>query len=358
MSPTIEIPRDDDELLEFIQFCDVINSKRSAYWPAFPPMVLPLLKGEGAEAQGRDVLPFVVRRGGEIAARALAIVDSHYLDRWNDEVGHVTMFEALPDTRDEVRVLMDQACGWLRERGMRAARAGFGLSDFPFAFGAGDTLPPVLIRNNPDYYHTLLKEAGFESERGWVDYRAEVTPTLVDRWRSCVEAVEAGGFRLVPYGEVDDSVRVDHWVSTWNEAFSQHWGVAPQTPDEHVELADFLGPLGMSETSVIAYDGDEPVGALWVVPELASMMANHPDRDLRPEERVNFLGIAVRERARGKGVNMGMAAFSYLDLVRRGAEYVSYTLVLDDNWPSRRTAEKLGAEICGNYIVYRRNFGR
>jgi hypothetical protein len=35
---------------------------------------------------------------------------------------------------------------------------------------------------------------------------------------------------------------------------------------------------------------------------------------------------------------------------------VSYTLVLDDNWPSRRTAEKLGAEVCASYVAYRREF--
>jgi hypothetical protein len=31
---------------------------------------------------------------------------------------------------------------------------------------------------------------------------------------------------------------------------------------------------------------------------------------------------------------------------------------MDDNWPSRRTAEKLGASVCANYVVYRRPFGR
>jgi hypothetical protein len=53
-----------------------------------------------------------------------------------------------------------------------------------------------------------------------------------------------------------------------------------------------------------------------------------------------------------------MAGSSFLELVRRGAKYVSYTLVLDDNWPSRRTGEKLGAYVCANYMVYRRNFRR
>jgi hypothetical protein len=32
--------------------------------------------------------------------------------------------------------------------------------------------------------------------------------------------------------------------------------------------------------------------------------------------------------------------------------------VLDDNWPSRRTAEKLGASVCANYLVYRRDLRR
>jgi hypothetical protein len=53
-----------------------------------------------------------------------------------------------------------------------------------------------------------------------------------------------------------------------------------------------------------------------------------------------------------------MAAYGYLELVRRGAQYLSYTLVYDDNWPSRRTAEKLGAFVWANYMVYRRNFRR
>jgi hypothetical protein len=53
-----------------------------------------------------------------------------------------------------------------------------------------------------------------------------------------------------------------------------------------------------------------------------------------------------------------MAARSFLELVRRGATWLSYTLVLDDNWPSRRTAEKLGARVCANYVAYRRRIGR
>jgi len=57
-------------------------------------------------------------------------------------------------------------------------------------------------------------------------------------------------------------------------------------------------------------------------------------------------------------LNLAMAAHGYLELVRRGARFLSYTLVLDDNWPSRRTAEKLGAAVCASYLAYRRDLRR
>ena len=81
-------------------------------------------------------------------------------------------------------------------------------------------------------------------------------------------------------------------------------------------------------------------------------------RQLRPDERLNLLGLGVRSSARGRGVNLALAARSFLELVKAGSTHVSYTLVLDDNWPSRRTAEKLGAQICANYLVYRRPLDR
>jgi hypothetical protein len=94
------------------------------------------------------------------------------------------------------------------------------------------------------------------------------------------------------------------------------------------------------------------------VPDVSSFAVVAPGRTVAPAERLNSLGIAVRQRARGLGVNLAMAAHAFLASVERGATHVSYTLVLDDNWPSRRTAEKLGASVCANYVTYRRRLRR
>jgi hypothetical protein len=71
-----------------------------------------------------------------------------------------------------------------------------------------------------------------------------------------------------------------------------------------------------------------------------------------------LINIGVLERWRGKGVNLAMAARSFATMAQQKMKYAGYTLVLDDNWPSRRTAQKLGASITSNFVAYRRDFFR
>jgi len=98
---------------------------------------------------------------------------------------------------------------------------------------------------------------------------------------------------------------VPEFTDTWNDTFKAHWGFTPFIADEVALLFEAFTPVGMLETSVMAYRDGVPVGAVF-----------------------------------------------------HGVQYLSYTIVLDDNWPSRRTAEKSDAFVCANSLVYRRNFRR
>jgi len=345
-------------LTEFVQFYDRVYESRPIHWQSMLALDLPMLMGTSPFAEGRTVRPLVARENGEIVARCIAAVDQRYLDHWDDDVGHVALFEALPGTRAATGRLMDEACGWLASRGMKAARCGFGLGEFPFAIDSYDDLPPNLVRQNPAYYHALLKDAGFESEKGWVDYKIEVTPELVERWQRALDGATAQGFEIVPLRDVAKDKLVGQFVDTWNTAFDEHWGAAPFTEAELSLLVDVLGPMGMLDLSVLAYHGGQPVGVVWVNPEMTALAVSSKGREVRDDERLNTLGIGVRPEARGKGVNLAIAAHAYLELAERGYTHLSYTLVLDDNWPSRKTGERLGGYVCANYMVYRRNLGR
>jgi GNAT superfamily N-acetyltransferase len=356
MGVRIEAVSGEEPLTELVTFADKVYEYRSARWPALVPLLLPILLGDSPMAERREFHPLLARDGDEIVARAVPAIDRRYIEHWGEQLGHIVMFEAMPDTDDAVKLLMDEASEWLRERGMTAARSGFGPLEFPFAIDQYDVLPPNQLRQNPTYYHRLLKEAQFESEKGWVDYKIEVTPELVERWERMLQAAPERGFEIIPLRDVPEDRRMAEFADTWNDAFKSHWGASPFSREEASMFAITLEPFGMLDLSVLAYRNDEPVGVLWVAQETSAFAVLSPGRELHDSEKLNFLGIGVRENARGQGVNLAMSAYAYLELVRRGAKYLSYTLVLDDNWPSRRTAEKLGARICANYMVYRRNF--
>src|SRR5262245_39125837 len=175
MSIRIEQAQDKDAIAEFVALHDRAYASRAVRWES-SPLHLPMLLGETPATVERELRPFVARAGGEVVARVCAAVDRPYLRHWNERLGHLLMFEAQPDARQAARAVLDAACTWLAERGMEAARAGFGLLETPFTTDDYEMLPPSTLRQNPREYHALIKGAGFETERGFVDYAMPVAP--------------------------------------------------------------------------------------------------------------------------------------------------------------------------------------
>ena len=346
----IEQPEGPDALAEFVALHDRVYAARSARWPA-SPLHLPMLLGQTPLTKERELQPFVAREGGEVVARACAAVDQPYLQHWNERVGHILLFESLPQAREGARAVLDAASEWLAARGMHAARNGFGLLDSPYTTDAYDALPPSMMRQNPPEYHVLIKQAGFVTEQGFVDHTLEVTPELVERWQGALEAARRQGFEIVPLRDLPGDERAATLCELWNETFARHWGWCPLSPEI---VALFLFDGSVLDTSVFALERGKPIGFCFVMPDDPAHATLAAGRVLRPSEHLNVLAIGVRAAARGRGVNYAMAAYGYLALARRGWTHLSYTLVLDHNWPSRRTGEGLGAKLCANYVAYRR----
>jgi len=354
----IEIPQDKEAFNDFLRLYERVHTARNAYWQPATRFEMAVLCKESAFNKERTVQPLVACERGQVVARVLAVVDARYQRHWHERLGHLCWFEALPGKREAVKLLMNEACDWLRGKGATAARAGHGMLEFPFVIDEYEALPPNVLRLNPPYYHSLLKDAGFESEKGFVDYKIEVRPELLARWVGMLEAARRAGYAILPLRDVPEQRRVQNFVTTFNDTFKSHWGWSPYSETEMGGLLKSLARIGVLDTSVLAYRDDQPVGMLLLVPEHNTEVVLKPERTVREDERLNVLAIGVRESDRGRGVNLAMASYGYLELVRRGAKYLSYTLVLDDNWPSRRTAEKLGASVCANYVAYRRNFSK
>jgi hypothetical protein len=155
------------------------------------------------------------------------------------------------------------------------------------------------------------------------------------------------------------------FAKLFNEAFESHWGFMPLPAGVMrgltVELKDLLVP----DFTAFAEAEGQTVGFVYALPDLNQAL--HPMRGKAIEEHLDefqrhlqridhgvLLVIGVKQSHRGRGINLALGATSYLAMMERGYKSGSYTVVLDHNWPSRRTAEKLGARVTRNFNVYRK----
>jgi hypothetical protein len=321
-----------------------------------------LLAGHAPITAYLDLQPFCAWQDGKLVARLSAVVNHRYNEHWQEKIGQLIHFEALPRQGAAVSALLEKACEWLAGRRMQAVRSGFAaFLDYPYAIDGYGELASFLLRGNPEEYHSYFKNSRFYTEKGQVDYTAPLTPELLARYATMEEAARRGGIITKTWREYGFLAAVDAWTEVINASFAHHWGWNPIT---RAEVRPMLLPLQntlVADLSIIAECEHVPIGAVFSVPDLTTVLAQiRPGVRLRPERgggtRGALINVGVVEEARSRGVARAMAARSFSIMARHGMRFAGYTLVLDDNWASRRTAESLGAQVTNNFVSYRRDF--
>jgi hypothetical protein len=357
---TIERPTGRHQLEEFARLPFHVYASRDAWWPPDVQNEIDLLSRRSTLSTHLDLIPFCARRAGRLVARVSAVVNRRYIEHWNEQLGQLIHFEALDGEDVAVAAMLEQAIQSLRERGMRAVRSGFAaFLDYPYAIDNYDALPSFLLRGNPATYHRYFKDAGFVTEKGQVDYTAQLTPEILAQYQRIAEAAEAAGVTIRSWREFGYLAAIDAWTDVTNSAFDRHWGWNPITRAEVRPMLTSLWETPVADLSMLATIGGECVGAVFSVPDLSPALARIRRGVRIPAERGGgtrgaLINVGVVDHARGRGVALAMAARSFQAMARRKMRFAGYTLVLDDNWASRRTALSLGAHVTGNFVTYRR----
>jgi len=357
-----------EELQRYVAFGEEVYRENPYCVPVDSRHLTAVLSGNGGFGPGSQIQAFCAEEGGRVLATVAAVRDEAFNRHWGEETGHLLFFEALPDEEEAVTALFGEACAWLAARGCDAARLSIlpGLQ-MPLTIDAYDAVPTVFHTYNPAYYHSYIKNAGFTTEKGVVQYQVRFTPELAARYREMVARAEGDGIslRACDFGRLEEETET--LTDIFNETFSAHWGFMPLPAAVMRGLTVELKDLIVADFVLFAEDGGRTAGAVYSLPDLNQALHRMRGKSLEehfPEflQRLGeidhgvLLVIGVRKEYRGRGVNLALAAKSYLSMIERGYKTASYTVVLDDNWPSRRTAEKLGARVTRNFNVYRKEF--
>lgn len=356
-----------DDFERYVDFSEEVY-RQNPYW--IPPdrhHLISVLSGEGQDIAQCRVQPFCVERDGRIVAALTAVVDDVYNRHWNERTGHLLFFEAMQGFETDVAALFGAAFDWLRTQGCEAARASFLYGwQLPWTIDAYDAVPTAFHTYNPPYYHSYAKNAGFSTEHGMVQYEITFTPELAGRYRDMIASATAGGITLRSWDFERLNEESTLFAELLNDTFGDHWGAprfsAPQMQGFAAAMKDLGAPpdfFGFAEAERAA------VGFVFALPDLNQALHRTrgkpaPDstaefsRALQEIDHGVLLIIGVEEDQRGRGISLALAARVYLAMIERGYKSASYTVVLDDNWSSRRTAEKLGGYVARNFIIYRK----
>ena len=359
----VQALRADKEFRRYEDFPQEVYRNDPCWAPRPPGQLFRLISGRAARCQTLELQPFWAECDGRIVATATAVIDQEYNRRWREKLGHLTSFEALPDSGRAARQLLEAAAEWCHARDCTAIRASYlGGWQLPFTIDGYDVPASAFHGYNPPYYHSYLKNSDFQTEKGMVEYQLPLTPELAESHRRIVAAAEGKSVRFRCW----DADRLEQEAALYgrvmNESFSQHWGMMA-FPDEHFKGLAAKRAV-VPEFQVFAEAGGQLVGVVSSPPNVnqALLAARRGGFGVDSPEYVQawekidhgiLLTIGVNKEFRGRGIAAALAAKSYLAMYERGYKLASYTPVLDDNWASRRTAEKVGGRVVRNYVIYR-----
>lgn len=353
-----------EALQQYVRFADEVYRDIPAWVPPDEHHTVAQLAGRAFGGAHSRIQPFWVEDGGRVLATATAVIDDLFNEHWGEAIGHVQYFEALPGQDAASRAVLDEVCRWLRDRDCTAARLGFLYGwQLPLTIDAYDEVPTVFHTINPAYYHRFVKDAGFATECGTVEYLIDFTPDLASRYEGMVSSATSRGVTMRSWRLDDTASEARLFTESYNETFGRHWGAPQFTLEDGEGLVSGLRDLLAEDFTVFADAGGRNVGSVLALPDLNQALhrvktgAVGQDAFAAAMDAIDhgvLLSIGVVESARGTGVNLAMAARTFLAMMARGYRSASYTTVLDTNRPSRRTAEKLGGRIRRNFVVYRR----
>ncbi len=227
--------------------------------------------------QHADYRLFLARRNGDVVGRISAQVD-HEHNRFHEErTGFFGFFEA-EDDQETAIALLETADGWLRERGMEAARGPLSFSinqEVGLLIDGFDTPPMIMMPHSRPYYGRLIEGAGFSKVQdlfAWT-YNLEAVPPKAHR---AVESLRQRPEITVRSGDMS---RFNEEIATildvFNSAWSENWGFVPVTTAEADHFAKELRTIVDPDMLVVVEVEGNTAGVVLVVPDL-----NQAIRDL------------------------------------------------------------------------------
>lgn len=315
-----------------------------------------------------DYTFFTVSEGGRALGRIVA-----HIHRQSNRLHHTTrsyfgFFDCINDA-SAASMLLEAAETWGRQQGCTEIAGNFNLTamqQMGVMTDGFDNEPYIDQLYNPPHIPALLESAGYTPYFPMTTFEVPLdssTPGRVLGEKTSLpqhpslemKAVTRRGFgRLMA-----DACRV------LNEGFAENPLFVPLTLEEYQFQAGEMMWVMDPHLSLIAYDGDKPVGAVICIPDLNPLLRRvrsrlsvlfpwHYLRHRFNRSRAVIIYYSVVPGEHGKGINSLMLHELTRRLVKRNYRSLGVTWIADVNEASLRQMEKMGARPLHRLHLFRK----
>jgi hypothetical protein len=374
-----EIPLGSPELKEFVEFPWRLY-KGDPFWT--PPLNGDLLgssllglKGILTSKHGyhkhAEVTHFMAWKSKQPVGRISAAVNRYYNEYHNTSMGFFGFFEVIDDYA-VAHLLLDQACSWIKGKGITIVR---GPGEYSNATHERQGIlidgfqhpPTVELTHNPPYYQEFIERYGFQKAKDYVAHIMDRNNINVDLVRKLAKKVNKClniQTRMINLKELNAEVRLI--VHIYNEAWSKNWGFLPLSDEEADSIADTLRLIIDPGLCRFAYMDGKPIAVMGIIPDpnyaLRPRWNWYGDSDLvrvarlmltrRKIPRVRSMFFGIKPEFRLIGIPALMAAEIMEYLLQKHYDTIDFSLLLEDNQAILKVVELFGGKYYKRWRIY------
>lgn len=339
------------ELKKFINVAWDINAK-DPNW--VPPLKLQMLDNLDTKKnpfyQHAQIMCWNAYEGSRHVGRIAAIIDDVHNKIHNEKTGFFGFFEAINDQALALE-LFSHAEKWIKDKGMNNARGPVNPSlnhEAGLLVDGFKTAPYVMMTHNPDYYQSLIENAGYKKAKDLLAFEMSAKQEFPERVMKIAEKVAAREgikYRNIDMKRFKDEVKIIKDI--YNDAWEHNWGFVPMNDAEFDHMAKSLKDAIWPEFCVIAEAHGEPIGFSLSLPDINQVLKTIPDGKLLPTgifklltglnpkrkkiDRVRVITLGVKKQYRASGVASNFYLEAYKRANAMGLKGGEMSWILEDN---------------------------
>jgi hypothetical protein len=313
---------------------------------------------------------FVARRGDEVVGRISANIDRRHVEYHHEQTGFFGFFE----TEDSIEVassLFAAAEGWLRERGMTAARGPFGFSidqEVGLLVEGFDYPPMIDMTHAPPYYAALVEHSGYAKVMDLFAYKWEIKdpPERMMEAIRKTQAVPGLTVRKIRMSKLKEEVGI--LLDIYRESWQQNWGYIDVTERAANKMAEDLRLIADPNVVLIAEMNGEPAGMVVGIPNLYEAIRDFKGfidpikavkllwrLKIRGTETGRLLLFGVKPKFRTRelyGLPFLLLYELYLGALKKRYKWCEESWVLETNGPLNAMMPYWDAYVYKKYRIY------